>query len=78
MTNSLRLLSTLWHNPRTRNQRRCQMVDGWDQELYQQLRSVARRFMGRESANHTLTPTDLFHEAFARVQPRLLSPAIGV
>ncbi|MFO0355055.1 MAG: ECF-type sigma factor, partial [Pirellulaceae bacterium] len=54
------------------------MVDGWDQELYQQLRSVARRFMGRESANHTLTPTDLFHEAFARVQPRLLSPAIGV
>ena len=54
------------------------MVDGWDQELYQQLRLVARRFMGREYANHTLTPTDLFHEAFARVQPRLVSPAIGV
>ncbi|MFM8173079.1 MAG: ECF-type sigma factor [Pirellulaceae bacterium] len=54
------------------------MMDGWDQELYQQLRSVARRFMGREHLNHTLSPTDLFHEAFARVQPRLLSPAIGV
>jgi RNA polymerase sigma factor (TIGR02999 family) len=53
-------------------------MNSLDNDLYQQLRLVAKRFMGGEYANHTLTPTDLFHEAFARVQPRIMSPAIGV
>lgn len=33
--------------------------------------------MGREHANHTLSPTDLFHEAFARVQPHLACLTAG-
>ena len=34
--------------------------------------------MGGEYANHTLSPTDLFHEAFARVQPRMTRSDLGM
>ncbi len=38
-----------------------------DEEIYQQLRSLARKMMAKERSNHTLSATDLVHEAFAKL-----------
>jgi RNA polymerase sigma-70 factor (ECF subfamily) len=46
-------------------------MDGSFQGIYAELLQLARAVMRRERRNHTLTPTDLFHEAFYRVQPHL-------
>lgn len=35
--------------------------------LYTELRSLARRELGREHANHTLSPTSLVHEAYLKL-----------
>jgi RNA polymerase sigma factor (TIGR02999 family) len=37
------------------------------EQLYGELRAVARRYMGGERANHTLQPTALVNEAFLRI-----------
>jgi len=37
------------------------------EQLYGELRLVARRYMGGEKANHTLQPTALVNEAFLRL-----------
>lgn len=36
--------------------------------VYEQLRSLARKRMSRERANHTLRPTELVNEAYLRMQ----------
>jgi len=36
--------------------------------IYAELRKVARRYLSRERANHTLQPTALVHEAWLRLQ----------
>src|SRR2546430_17018736 len=36
--------------------------------VYDELRRVARRYLGRERANHTLQPTALVNEAWLRLQ----------
>ncbi|MFN6140036.1 MAG: sigma-70 family RNA polymerase sigma factor [Planctomycetota bacterium] len=46
-------------------------MNGKFQDLYPDLLQLARTVMRRERRNHTLTPTDLFHEAYFRVQPHL-------
>ena len=46
-------------------------MDGTFQGKYAELLQLARSVMRRERRNHTLTPTDLFHEAFYRVRTRL-------
>lgn len=40
-------------------------------ELYRELRSLARSLMRGERRGHTLSPTDLFHEAYTRLNPFL-------
>lgn len=40
-------------------------------DLYSELKSLARFFMRGERKNHTLSATDLFHEAYFRLSPRL-------
>ena len=45
-------------------------------ELYHEIRAIAKRFMSRERRDHTLSPTDLFHEAYARLSP-FLSAEVG-
>lgn len=50
-------------------------MDSVTEKLYGELRLLARSFMRKERRNHTLTPTDLFHEAYSRVHPRLNAPA---
>ncbi len=40
-------------------------------ELYRELRALAKRLMSRERRDHTLSPTDLFHEAYTRLTPLL-------
>jgi RNA polymerase sigma factor (TIGR02999 family) len=35
--------------------------------VYQELRGLAKRYMGREPAGHTLQPTALVHEAYLRL-----------
>ena len=47
------------------------MMDGTFQGRYAELLQLARSVMRRERRNHTLTPTDLFHEAYYRLQPHL-------
>ncbi|MDH4338710.1 MAG: ECF-type sigma factor [Candidatus Krumholzibacteria bacterium] len=37
------------------------------EQLYDELRTVARRYMGSERANHSLRPTELVDEAFIRL-----------
>lgn len=37
-----------------------------DQKIYQQLKSIANKLMASERNNHTLSPTDLVHEAFIK------------
>src|SRR5258708_38190984 len=37
-------------------------------QLYDELRRVAGRYLGRERANHTLQPTALVNEAWLRLQ----------
>jgi RNA polymerase sigma factor (TIGR02999 family) len=36
-------------------------------DAYERLRRIARRLMSRERAGHTLSPTDVVHEALARL-----------
>ncbi|MCA9759350.1 MAG: sigma-70 family RNA polymerase sigma factor [Candidatus Eisenbacteria bacterium] len=36
-------------------------------EVYQELRDLAHRLMRRESASHTLRPTEIVHEAFLKI-----------
>ena len=38
-----------------------------DEVIYHQLRSLARKMMAKERSNHTLSATDLVHEAFAKL-----------
>lgn len=38
-----------------------------DQEIYQQLKIIANKLMSNERNNHTLSPTDLVHEAFVKI-----------
>ncbi|MCB1582212.1 MAG: ECF-type sigma factor [Marinicella sp.] len=38
-----------------------------DSEIYNQLKVIANKLMSGERDNHTLSPTDLVHEAFIRV-----------
>lgn len=40
-------------------------------EMYRELRSLARSLMRGERRGHTLSPTDLFHEAYTRLNPFL-------
>jgi RNA polymerase sigma factor (TIGR02999 family) len=46
-------------------------MDSVTEKIYGELRHLARSFMRKERRNHTLTPTELFHEAYFRVYPRL-------
>jgi len=39
--------------------------------LYGELRALAYALMRRENRRHTLSPTDLFHEAYVRLRPRI-------
>lgn len=41
--------------------------DAFTARVYDELRSLAERYMGRERADHTLQPTALVHEAYLRV-----------
>jgi len=41
--------------------------DAFTARVYDELRTLAGRYMGRERAGHTLQPTALVHEAFLRV-----------
>lgn len=38
-----------------------------NQEIYQQLKVIAKKLMLRERRGHTLSPTDLVHEAFLKI-----------
>lgn len=40
-------------------------------EIYQELHNLAKGFMRRERRDHTLSPTDLFHEAYSRLRGHL-------
>ncbi|MFM8187552.1 MAG: sigma-70 family RNA polymerase sigma factor [Pirellula sp.] len=42
-------------------------------EMYRELRLMARSIMRGERKGHTLSSTDLFHEAYSRLQPLLES-----
>jgi hypothetical protein len=42
--------------------------------LYNQLRAIARKQMGRERPDHTLQPTILVHEAFLQ----LIGPTVHI
>ncbi|MGV6853223.1 MAG: ECF-type sigma factor [bacterium] len=44
-----------------------------DEMLYQQLKLVARKLMAKERKNHTLSATDLVHEAFMKLSSSELS-----
>lgn len=50
-----------------------QLNNQLDDVLYQQLKSLARKMMSKERSNHTLSATDLVHEAFAKLAPANLS-----
>lgn len=38
-----------------------------DEEIYQQLKSIAGQLMTQERRGHTLSPTDLVHEAYLKI-----------
>jgi hypothetical protein len=40
-------------------------------EMYLEVRSLARTLMRGERRGHTLSPTDLFYEAYLRLNPFL-------
>lgn len=40
-------------------------------ELYRELRELAKSYMRGERKDHTLSGTDLFHEAYSRLRPSL-------
>jgi RNA polymerase sigma factor (TIGR02999 family) len=40
-------------------------------ELYRELRELAKNYMRGERKDHTLSGTDLFHEAYSRLHPSL-------
>ncbi len=37
-----------------------------DQDIYQELKVIAKKLMAQERNNHTLSPTDLVHEAYMK------------
>ena len=37
----------------------------FDEDIYQELKKLANKLMSKERLNHTLSPTDLVHEAYA-------------
>ncbi len=39
-----------------------------NQEIYQQLKVIAKKLMLQERKGHTLSPTDLVHEAFLKIK----------
>jgi RNA polymerase sigma factor (TIGR02999 family) len=39
----------------------------FDEVIYQQLKSIANKLMSKERDNHTLSPTDLVHEAYLKL-----------
>ena len=39
----------------------------FDEVIYQQLKSIANKLMSKERKNHTLSPTDLVHEAYLKL-----------
>ncbi len=44
-----------------------------DDILYQQLKTIANKLMAHERQNHTLSPTDLVHEAYVKISKGQLS-----
>lgn len=46
-------------------------VDALLPEVYDELREMARRLLGRERRNHTLQPTEIVHEAFLKLRGRV-------
>lgn len=40
-----------------------------DLEIYDQLKVIAKKLMSQERDNHTLSPTDLVHEAYLKLNP---------
>lgn len=38
-----------------------------DQNIYRQLKTIANKLMSQERQNHTLSPTDLVHEAYIKL-----------
>jgi len=46
-------------------------MDVSTQEMYSELRILARAFMRGERKDHTLSPTDLFHESYFRISSHL-------
>ncbi len=45
------------------------MKNQLDLEIYNQLKVIANKLMSQERDNHTLSPTDLVHEAFLKIKP---------
>lgn len=39
----------------------------FDEIIYHKLKSIANKLMSKERANHTLSPTDLVHEAYLKI-----------
>jgi len=48
--------------------------NGFDAQLYSELRALAGNFLRRERADHTLQPTALVHEAWMRLAAQAGSP----
>lgn len=46
-----------------------------DDDIYQQLRVMAHKLMDNERKNHTLSPTDLVHEAYVKLSDSQISYA---
>ncbi len=44
------------------------MADRLDQDIYLQLKTIANKLMAHERQGHTLSPTDLVHEAYLKVK----------
>ncbi|MCX7555080.1 sigma-70 family RNA polymerase sigma factor [Marinicella sp. S1101] len=47
--------------------------EGLDEVIYLQLKQLARKLIAKERTDHTLSATDLVHEAFAKLLPSHLS-----
>ncbi len=61
--------------PKTNNQtsKNQQTDNDLNQAIYQQLRNLAHSLMIKERNNHTLSPTDLVHEAYLKISDSKLS-----
>ena len=55
------------------NDNQSQADNDLNQVIYQQLRNLAHALMVKERNNHTLSPTDLVHEAFLKISGSELS-----